>query len=205
LAPMSSPAPSSTVDHASVSSPAKAAKNSAAPSGKLPASDSPDQITLKAEPEVKKSSDAPIRVKPAAPAGKTQPQTEEAAAQPPSPLGVDPSGETNLSGLLSSPDVSKPTLARVKLSQGISQGLLIKRVPPKYPAAALAAHAEGTVQIEATINKEGMVINPKVIKGDRILAGAALEAVRQWRYKPYYLDGEPVEIQTDITINFKAN
>jgi periplasmic protein TonB len=87
----------------------------------------------------------------------------------------------------------------------VSQGLLIKRVQPKYPSAALAVHTEGAVQIQATINKEGTVTNLKVLSGDPVLAHAALEAVRQWRYKPYYLDGDPVEIQTQITVNFKAN
>jgi protein TonB len=101
--------------------------------------------------------------------------------------------------------LTKPSLATVKVSQGVSQGLLIKRVQPKYPQAALAVHTQGAVQIEATINKEGNVVNPKVLHGDQILAHAAVEAVRQWRYKPYYLDGEPVEIQTEITITFKAN
>jgi protein TonB len=56
-----------------------------------------------------------------------------------------------------------------------------------------------------TISKEGNVTNPKVLSGDRVLSQAALEAVRQWRYKPYFLDGAPVEIQTQITVNFKAN
>jgi protein TonB len=87
----------------------------------------------------------------------------------------------------------------------VSQALLIKRVQPKYPPSALAAHAQGAVQIEATINKEGNVVNLKVLSGDPVLAKAALEAVRQWRYKPYYLDGDPVEIQTQITVNFKVN
>ena len=63
----------------------------------------------------------------------------------------------------------------------------------------------GAVQIEATINKEGSVTNLKVLSGDAVFARAAVEAVRQWRYKPYYLDGQPVEIQTQITVNFKAN
>ena len=93
----------------------------------------------------------------------------------------------------------------MKLSQGVSQGLLIKRVQPTYPQAALAAHTQGAVQIEATINKEGNVTNLKVLRGDAVLARAALDAVRQWRYKPYYLNGEPVEIQTQITVNFKTN
>ena len=57
--------------------------------------------------------------------------------------------------------------------------------------------------MEATINKEGSITNLKVISGDAVLAHAASEAVKQWRYKPYYLNGEPVEIQTQITVNFK--
>jgi protein TonB len=112
-----------------------------------------------------------------------------------------------LSGLMSSASSSltKPSLATLRISQGVSQGLLIKRVQPKYPPAAIAVHVQGAVQIEATINKEGNVTNLKVLSGDAVLAHAAVEAVRQWRYKPYHLDGEPVEIQTQITINFKAN
>ena len=102
-------------------------------------------------------------------------------------------------------NVARPSLARIKVSQGVSQGLVIKRVQPKYPQAALASHTQGAVQIEATVNKDGNVVNPKVLSGDPMLAAAAIEAVRQWRYKPYYLDGEPVEIQTQITINFKVN
>jgi protein TonB len=82
--------------------------------------------------------------------------------------------------------------------------MVIKRVQPKYPTMALSRHLEGQVQLEVTVNKEGNVVNPKVLKGDRILAAAALDAVRQWRYKPYYLNGQPVEIQTQITINFKS-
>ena len=104
-----------------------------------------------------------------------------------------------------SPTLPRPSLATIRISQGVSQGLLIKRVQPKYPPAALAVRAQGAVQIEATIDKEGNVTNLKVLSGDPILAHAALEAVRQWRYKPYYLDGDPVEIQTQITVNFKAN
>ncbi len=70
---------------------------------------------------------------------------------------------------------------------------MIKRVQPQYPQAALAVRAQGAVQIEATVSKEGAVTNVKVLKGDPVLARAAVEAVRQWRYKPYYLDGQPVE------------
>jgi protein TonB len=113
--------------------------------------------------------------------------------------------ESGLSRVLTSaPASAKPSLARVKLSQGVLQGLLIKRVEPQYPRNALATHTQGAVLIEATVDKEGHIVNPKVLSGPFMLAPAALEAVRQWRYKPYFLDGEPVEVQTQITINFKT-
>jgi protein TonB len=137
----------------------------------------------------------------------SKPQTQsDESAPPPSPI-ADASTSGSLTGLIASAGASpaRPSLATLKISQGVSQGLLIKRVQPKYPPAALAVHAQGLVLIEAIINKEGVVTNPKVISGDPVLARAALDAVRQWRYKPYYLDREPVEIQTQITINFKAN
>ena len=93
-----------------------------------------------------------------------QPQSEDAPALQGS-LAAASVRDSNLSGLMSSASssVSRPSLATVKLSQGVSQGLLIKRVQPKYPTSALAVHKEGAVQIEATINKEGNVNNLKVL------------------------------------------
>ncbi|MGA2355735.1 MAG: TonB family protein [Terriglobales bacterium] len=131
---------------------------------------------------------------------------DESVPQPPSVMAAAPNGDS-LSGLMSSssPALPKAPVTALRVSQGVSQGLLIKRVKPVYPQAALAIHAQGAVQIEATVSKEGKVINPKVLSGESILAQAALDAVRQWRYKPYYLDGEPVEIKTQITVNFKTN
>jgi protein TonB len=162
-------------------------------------------IAASPEPETKEPNAAPIRVKTTR--AKTPAQGEESAPPLPSPLAVASANDHNLSGLMASASssVPRPSLATVRISQGVSQGLLIKRVQPKYPPAALAVRAQGAVQIEATINKEGNVTNLKVLSGDPVLARAALEAVRQWRYKPYYLDGDPVEIQTQITVNFKAN
>jgi protein TonB len=167
-----------------------------------------NQVAALSESTGAKQAPAPILVKPGTTSRthtQTQNQTEDASAQPPSPLGVASPNEAGLSDVLSSASASaKPSLARVKLSQGVSQGLLIKRVEPQYPRNALATHTQGMVQIEATISKEGRVVNPRVLNGPFMLAPAALDAVRQWRYKPYYLDGEPVEVQTQITINFKA-
>jgi len=214
LAPMSSPdaAPStSTPGRASSATPSLAPKTAtAAPQNKPSAGASnPKVIRIDAnvaansEPGTKKDS-APLRVKSG---NKTPAQAEESAPSLPSPLTVASADDSNLKGLISSASSSlpKPSLATIRISQGVSQGLLIKRVQPIYPPAALKVHAQGAVQIEATINKEGNVINTKVLRGDAVLARAALDAVRQWRYKPYYLDGEPVEIQTQITVNFKAN
>jgi protein TonB len=163
-------------------------------------------IAANSAPGTKQPDSAPIRVKSTTRA-KTQAQGEESAPPLPSPLAVASANDGRLSGLMASASssVPRPSLATVRISQGVSQGLLIKRVQPKYPPAALAVRAQGAVQIEATINKEGNVTNLKVLSGDPVLSRAALEAVRQWRYKPYYLDGEPVEIQTQITVNFKAN
>ena len=213
-APMSSPvaAPStSTPDRASSATQTLALKTATATPPDKPsagAGNSPViRIAAIPEPGTKKPDSSPIRVKSNAAGAKTQAHAEESAPQLPSPLAVASANDSNLSGLMSSASSSlpKPSLATLRISQGVSQGLLIKRVQPKYPQAALAVHTQGAVQIEATINKEGNVINLKVLSGDPVLAHAAVEAVRQWRYKPYYLDGDPVEIQTQITVNFKAN
>ncbi len=97
-----------------------------------------------------------------------------------------------------------PVLQTLNVSQGVSQGLLTKKVQPVYPRNALTMHIEGAVELLATISKTGDISHVKVLSGDGQLAKAATDAVKQWKYKPYLLNGEPVEIQTQITINFKA-
>ena len=94
-------------------------------------------------------------------------------------------------------------LQTVSVSQGVSQGLLYKKVAPSYPQNALRMHIEGTVELLATISKEGNIAQIKVLTGDPQLARAASDAVKQWKYKPYLLNGEPLEIQTQVTVNFK--
>jgi TonB family protein len=157
-----------------------------------------------ADPEAKEIARPAIVVK-SYKAGKTQAQSEDSAPQIPSPLAVASPHDKNLSGLVSSIPTAlpKPSMATLKISQGVSQGLLIRRVQPRYPQNALSMRVQGAVQMEATINKEGNISNLKVLSGDVVLARAATEAVKQWRYKPYYLNGEPVEIQTQITVNFR--
>ena len=96
-----------------------------------------------------------------------------------------------------------PKLQAMNISQGVSQGLLYKKVSPVYPPAAMRMRTEGTVQLVATISKTGDITHVKALSGDTLLTKAAVDAVKQWKYKPYLLNGEPVEIQTQITINFK--
>ncbi len=110
-----------------------------------------------------------------------------------------------LGGVLSSTPVAIPKAAtpqRVRVSQGVSQGLLIHKVQPAYPALARQARIQGTVVLQALIGKDGAIQNLHVVSGHPMLTGAALDAVKQWRYKPYYLNGEPVEVETTINVNF---
>jgi TonB family protein len=96
-----------------------------------------------------------------------------------------------------------PVLQTMSVSQGVSQGLAIKKTPPSYPTNALRLRIEGPVQLMATISKKGDISAVKIISGEPSLARAAVDAVKQWKYRPYLLDGSPVEIQTQITVNFK--
>jgi protein TonB len=109
----------------------------------------------------------------------------------------------SLPNLMGTGKAPTPTLQRLNISQGVSRGLLIKQVQPTYPLNALRMRTEGTVQLMATLSKSGDIAEVKVLSGDPQLAQAAASAVKQWKYKPYLLNGEPVEIQTQITVNFK--
>ncbi len=96
-----------------------------------------------------------------------------------------------------------PVLQSVHVSQGVAQGILLKRVPPVYPPNALRLRIEGAVQLIATISPAGNVTAVKVVSGDALLAHAAADAVKQWKYKPYLLDGTPIETEKPITVEFK--
>lgn len=92
--------------------------------------------------------------------------------------------------------------ARTRLSEGVSQGYLAQRVQPVYPIPAIAARIQGSVVLMAVISRSGEIENLRVVSGHPMLAPAALQAVRQWRYQPYRLNGEAVEVETKITVNF---
>ena len=121
------------------------------------------------------------------------------------PGGV-PGGQMGgvLGGILSSTPTSAPKLAvqRVRVSQGVSEGNLISQVKPPYPPMAKMARVQGAVVLQALISKQGTIQNLRVVSGHPMLVQAALDAVKQWRYRPYLLNGEPVEVETQITLNF---
>jgi protein TonB len=95
-----------------------------------------------------------------------------------------------------------PVPQRVRVSQGVSQGLLTHQVAPVYPEVARANRVSGKVVLQAIIGKNGRLTKLYVVSGPPELREAAIGAVQQWRYKPYYLKGQPVEVETQITVNF---
>jgi len=91
---------------------------------------------------------------------------------------------------------------RVRVSSGVSQGLVVSRVPPQYPPDARDQRIQGVVVMQVSIDKAGHVANIQLISGHPLLAPAAIEAVKQWKYKPYVLNGTPVAIETQVQVNF---
>jgi periplasmic protein TonB len=94
---------------------------------------------------------------------------------------------------------------RMNVSTGVLQGMLLAPIQPVYPLIAKAAHVEGAVVVEAVISRQGTIESLHVVSGPPMLQGAAIEAIRAARYRPYRLNGEPTEVQTTITVNFRMN
>jgi len=92
---------------------------------------------------------------------------------------------------------------RIRISQGVTEGRLIQKIEPLYPTLARAARIQGQVVLAAIISKSGEIQNLVLVSGHPLLVPAALDAVKRWRYRPYLLNGEPVEIETTITVNFE--
>ena len=92
---------------------------------------------------------------------------------------------------------------RLRISSGVAQGLLIRQVNPRYPQRAIQDRIQGTVVLQAVIAKDGSVQDIRAVSGNAMLTPAAMDAVKQWRYKPYQLNGEPVEADTEINVKFK--
>jgi periplasmic protein TonB len=138
---------------------------------------------------------------------------KEDEAPPPSagvvggvPGGV-PGGQMNgvIGGIISSTQIAVPKIAvqRIRVSSGVTAGLLVRKIEPQYPQMARIARVQGAVVLAALIGKDGTIQNLHVVStASPLLNTAAMDAVRQWKYKPYILNGEPVEVDTNITVNF---
>ena len=118
--------------------------------------------------------------------------------------GIGPAGAL---GLGSAPPVAvvvaapKPA-APVHISSGVIAGNKLSGSSPLYPPIARAAHVSGTVVLHAVISKAGSIQSLAVVSGPEMLRANAVAAVQDWRYRPYLLNGEPVEVDTTITVNF---
>ena len=118
-------------------------------------------------------------------------------------------GFSNLGGAAASdlfknegPKVQAAAPKKVSISAGVMTGMLIQKTQPVYPPIAKAARVSGTVVLQATISKAGTIENLHVISGPAMLQQAAMDAVKSWRYRPYLLNNEPVEVETTVNVIF---
>lgn len=133
-----------------------------------------------------------------------------AAPAPLGPLGIGPSSGTPGSvpwlGPSAPPPLPQVHLAKpsgpIRVSSGVATGQLLAPIQPQYPAIALEAHVQGTVVVEATISAAGRIQDVHVLSGPPMLIRAAVDAIEQARYRPFLLSGQPVAVETTISVKF---
>lgn len=215
------PASSSAVETKPTASETKHSVESSASANSAPAhtekaqaqKTEPEKVATKSKPAAEQKSDeeetapepSPILVKNGG-GTKAAAAPVQAPIQAPSPDALVASsggGAKAISGIVDSVGVVVPKAQTLKVSQSVMQNMITKKVQPQYPYQAQRTHLQGTVQLEATIGKDGHVANVKQLSGNDVLGHAAMDAVRQWRYKPYMLNGQPIEVQTQVSMDFK--
>jgi protein TonB len=110
-----------------------------------------------------------------------------------------------IGGVGGAPPPPKPAQSRIKQGGNVQAAKLVNKVQPNYPPLARQTRISGTVRLHAIIAKNGTVEQLEVMSGHPLLVQAALDAVRQWRYQPTQLNGEPVEVDTTIDVIFSLN
>jgi len=110
-----------------------------------------------------------------------------------------------IGGVGGAPAPPKPTQSRIRQGGNVTAASLINRVQPVYPPLARQTRISGTVRLHAIIGKDGSVQQLEVMSGHPLLVQSALDAVRQWRYRPTQLNGDPVEVDTTIDVIFSLN
>ncbi len=129
----------------------------------------------------------------------------DADSQPPGVPWGDAHASSNPLGEIAGSGVNTRTVEQappdhpIKVSKGVMEGALIQKIIPTYPRMAMMTGTQGAVILQAIISRAE---NLQVISGSPFLSRAAIEAVRQWRYRPYELNGQPVEVETQIVVNF---
>jgi protein TonB len=120
--------------------------------------------------------------------------------------GVNGGTGNVLGGLIGSgpagPPPPKATPSRIRVGGNVEAASLINKVTPQYPPIAKTAHVSGTVVLHAIISKEGTIQELQYVSGPPLLMKSAMDAVKEWRYKPTQLNGEPVEVDTTIDVVF---
>lgn len=141
---------------------------------------------------------------------------EPAADVPPGPVGIPGAGPgTGVQGSLpwlgdsTAPPLPRVRLARpsgpLRVSTGAAEARLVAPIRPRYPAIALATHTQGWVIVDAVISTSGRVEDLRVVSGSPLLVPATIEAIRAARYRPFLLNGQPVEAETTISVHFTMN
>ncbi|MBV8631481.1 MAG: energy transducer TonB [Silvibacterium sp.] len=134
----------------------------------------------------------------------------------PGPIDLGRNGGTGSDVIGSLPNVGTPAPPAVKpeprptpgpfrVSAGVAAGHLLAPIQPIYPAIVRETRIQGTVVVEAVISKEGLVVRARVVSGPPMLAPSALNAIQQAHYEPYRLNGEPVEVETTISVIFRLD
>ena len=139
---------------------------------------------------------APTRI-----AGSIKKASDE--APPAAPAAISLEDNSGISGsVFGSNAKAKYAPSVVAISAGVADGMIIRKTPPVYPRFAQEAHITGKVVLKATITKQGNIEGVQVLSGPKILAPAAVDAVKTWKYRPYMLDNQPVAVETAITVVF---
>jgi TonB family protein len=137
------------------------------------------------------------------PSAKSIPEAQpSSASDPPPSVEIAASPAPNLVAGITAESATLPTLD-ARVSQGITQGALIHEVPAVYPPQARMQRLAGSVVVDATVGADGAVRSVKLVSGPLLLATAATDAIRLWRYSPALLNGTPIEVQKRITVVFK--
>jgi len=118
---------------------------------------------------------------------------------------VGATGVPDFLGNGSGPLIPESPASKHPIASVLEQGVMVSRVQPVYPHIAIVNRIQGSVHINAIISSTGALESVRAVSGDLTLARAALDAVRQWRFRPYFLNGKPIEVQTEVIVNFTLN